>query len=299
MRIKKTQRNKNKINPKIKIKKLGWKNNAATSRLCPTRLLDGRKVHRCFINTIRSLSSSSFLLFLFFCQNHYNLFSLLLLYYFPHLLFVLSLFSSLPLLLLPKQFIRSSFPPCLFFLSFFTLPAKTKQFYDLLLLYSFPPSFLFFFCQNNYNFFTTSFSSSSPFPFFLLLSLSLSLISEVGLICWGFFFVDSPHVKELWFLFCSGWNKSICHILVLLFPPPLLWKFLNDVFSLSPVWLFLKVCKVCIALQTHIRRIVIRCSSAPWKLFFCGHFSHGPPSSAFLSDPGVSGVRSMGPVVSN
>ena len=116
MRIKKTRRNKNKINPKIKIKKLRWKNNAATSRLCPTRLLDGRKVHRCFINTIRSLSSSSFLLFLFFCQNHYNLFSLLS---FPHLLFVLSLFSSLPLLLLPKQFIRSSFPPCLFFLSFF------------------------------------------------------------------------------------------------------------------------------------------------------------------------------------
>ena len=188
MRIKKTQRNKNKINPNIKIKKLGWKNNAATSRLCPTRLLDGRKVHRCFINTIRSLSSSSFLLFLFFCQNHYNLFSLLLLYSFP-LLFLIFYSFSPSSLLFPFFFYQNNLYALLFllvysfFLSFFTLPAKTKQFYDLLLLYSFPPSFLFFFCQNNYNFFTTSFSSSSPFPFFLLLSLSLSLISEVGLIC--------------------------------------------------------------------------------------------------------------------
>ena len=184
MRIKKTERNKNKINPKIKIKKLGWKNNAATSRLCPTRLLDGRKVHRCFINTIRSLSSSSSSAkTITICSLSFS--SILF------LIFSSSSIRSLPLLFSsPSSSTKtiytlffSSLSILSFFLSFFTLPAKTKQFYDLLLLYSFPPSFLFFFCQNNYNLFTTSFSSSSPFPFFLLLSLSLSLISEVGLIC--------------------------------------------------------------------------------------------------------------------
>ena len=138
MRIKKTQRNKNKINPKIKIKKLGWKNNAATSRLCPTRLLDGRKVHRCFINTIRSLSSSSFLLFLFFCQNHYNLFSLLLLYSFP-LLFLIFYSFSPSSLLFPFFFYQNSLYALLF-----------------LLVYSF---FLSLLCLPKQNNFTISFSS--------------------------------------------------------------------------------------------------------------------------------------------